>query len=128
MKHSLLELAVKIQNRSLGLLHLKEYGRGETFFQTLPPSFYIFRVDSPSLIHNYVLDLPPSLRIFMVFASIINIEIPCKTPLPHFMFFDWTPPPSLHNYRLDPPSLLAFLKKSSTPPCILLNAIALGTA
>ncbi len=37
--------------KELGLFQLKEYGRGgRLFFQTLPPSFYIFRLDPPSLI------------------------------------------------------------------------------
>ncbi len=63
---------VRTEKISLGLFHLKEYGRGGRLF---------FR-------HS----------------------------LPHFISLDWTPPPSLHIYRLDPTSLLAFLKKSSTPP------------
>ncbi len=111
----------------LGLFHLKEYGRGGKtfFFRPSLPHFIFF--DWTPLPHYTIMRwTPPPYVFFMVFASILNIEIPCKTPLPHFLFFDWTPPPSLNNYRLDPPSLLAFLKKSSTPPpCILLHAIAL---
>ncbi len=90
-------------------------GGGKTFFQTLPPSFYIFKLDPPSLIKQLCVGPPPPYIFFLVFASIFHIEIPCRTPLPHFIFFDWTLLPSLHNYRLDPASLLAFLKKCTTP-------------
>ncbi len=51
----------------LGLFHLKGYRRGgRLFFQTLPPSFYIFRLDPPSLILYFSVG-PPSLRIFYGF-------------------------------------------------------------
>ena len=39
---------------------------GKTFFQTLPPSFYILRLDLPSLITQLRVG-PPSLRIFYDF-------------------------------------------------------------
>ena len=71
-------------------------GGGEDFFSDPPPSFYIFRLDPPTSLHNYALDPPPYI-LFMVFGSIFNIKILCKTPLP-----------PLTNYRLDPP----------LPPCI----------
>ena len=100
------------------------YGRGERlFFQTLPPPFYIFLLEPPSLITQLCV-YPPSLHIFYGFRLYFNIKIPCKTPPPpplHIFFSD--PPLPLHNCRLDPPSLLAFSKRSPHP-CILLNAIA----
>ncbi len=110
-------LSVSLCVCQLGLFHLKGYrGVEDFFFQTLPPSFYIFRLDPPSFISQLCVG-PPLLTYFLWFSPLFLIQKNrVRPPLPHFIFFDWTPPPSLHNYRLDPPSLLAFLKKSSTPP------------
>ncbi len=82
-----------------------------------PSPFYIFLLDSP-LPHYTIMRLtPPPYVFFMVFASIFNTKVPCKTlPPPLHIFFSDPPPgpPPLHNYRLDPPSL--HFQKSLPPP------------
>ena len=52
---------IKMEGVPLGLFHLKEYGRGEDFFQTLPPSFYIFSLDAPPGFYLGSKKCPPKL-------------------------------------------------------------------
>ncbi len=65
------------------------------FSRTPPPPFY-----------NYALDPPPLLTyIFIVFASIFNIQISRKTP-----------PPYIHIFFSDPPPYLTYIIMVETPP------------
>ena len=63
----ILPLVAPFSFTSIRAIPFKRIWEGwKTFFQTLPPSFYIFRLDPPSLITQLCVG-PPSLRIFYGF-------------------------------------------------------------